>query len=204
MVSGLGAFGTRSTADRVGTPHGWISELGEVVGGCQRGESRSWQQLIGAYNPVIWSVVRSFRLSDQDCEDVCQLVWMRCVEQLPRLREPGCVRAWLVTVAKREAIKCRNRSQRLHPVADVPEGSAVEADADDPEELALWRVRAREAFAAFRELPVRQRELLSLVLADHSPSYDVIAARLGVSRGSIGPTRQRALSRLRRKLAGQA
>ena len=47
------------------------------------------------------------------------------------------------------------------------------------------------------ELPEKRRELLLLLLADPPLSYDEISARLGIPRGSIGPTRARALEQLR-------
>jgi DNA-directed RNA polymerase specialized sigma24 family protein len=50
------------------------------------------------------------------------------------------------------------------------------------------------------ELPSRQRDLLLLLLSDPPLSYDKISARLGMPKGSIGPTRARALSRLRESM----
>jgi DNA-directed RNA polymerase specialized sigma24 family protein len=41
------------------------------------------------------------------------------------------------------------------------------------------------------------RELLVLLSTDPPPSYDQISERLGIPRGSIGPTRARALAELR-------
>ena len=56
------------------------------------------------------------------------------------------------------------------------------------------------------ELPEKRRELLLMLLADPPVSYDEISARLGIPRGSIGPTRARALEQLRssRALRGWA
>jgi len=56
----------------------------------------------------------------------------------------------------------------------------------------------REALA---ELGTRCRELLSLLYFQSSDlTYDEIAARLGVPRGSLGPTRQRCMETLREGL----
>jgi DNA-directed RNA polymerase specialized sigma24 family protein len=40
-------------------------------------------------------------------------------------------------------------------------------------------------------------------MAEPRPPYEEIAAALGMPVGSIGPTRQRALTRLRRELGAQ-
>ena len=62
------------------------------------------------------------------------------------------------------------------------------AERDD----ALWR--------GFTRLPGRDQTLLRLLMADPRPSYQVISAVLAMPIGSIGPTRARALERLRREL----
>jgi DNA-directed RNA polymerase specialized sigma24 family protein len=49
-------------------------------------------------------------------------------------------------------------------------------------------------------LPGRDQALLQLVLAEPKLGYDEIAQALGMPIGSIGPTRARALERLRREL----
>ena len=45
--------------------------------------------------------------------------------------------------------------------------------------------------------------LLRLLTADPRPPYEEIAAALDMPIGSIGPTRQRALARLREQLEGE-
>jgi len=56
----------------------------------------------------------------------------------------------------------------------------------------------RRALGAMGE---RCRRLLRALYFDPSlASYDEVAARLGIPRGSIGPTRQRCLARLREEL----
>ena len=52
----------------------------------------------------------------------------------------------------------------------------------------------REAVAL---LPERDRDLLALLFADPPLPYSEIGRRLGMSVGSIGPTRARCLSKLR-------
>ena len=54
-----------------------------------------------------------------------------------------------------------------------------------------------EKWAGFAELTQRQRDLLVLLLTDPPPSYAEISARLGIPVGAIGPTRARAVDRLR-------
>jgi DNA-directed RNA polymerase specialized sigma24 family protein len=52
--------------------------------------------------------------------------------------------------------------------------------------------------ASLSRLPDRQRDLMTLLLDEPELSYEDVGRRLGLPVGSIGPTRQRSLSRLRR------
>ena len=61
--------------------------------------------------------------------------------------------------------------------------------------------RDTELWASFSRLPTRDQALLRLLAVDPSPSYQEISAALGMPIGSIGPTRARALERLRRELS---
>ena len=52
----------------------------------------------------------------------------------------------------------------------------------------------------FSLLPAKDQALLRLLTAEPRLPYSEIAAALGIPIGSVGPTRQRALDRLRRLL----
>lgn len=57
------------------------------------------------------------------------------------------------------------------------------------EQRALWE--------ALSTLTPRCQELLRIVAFVPRPDYDLVAARLGMARGSVGPTRSRCLEKLR-------
>jgi RNA polymerase sigma factor (sigma-70 family) len=105
---------------------------------------------------------------------------------------------WIITTAKRECMHCLSRQRRMLPL-DPQDPSWLAATADDNEPGAdLDRAERHEALlAGLAELPPRQRELLVLLMADPPLSYDTIHQRTGIAIGSIGPTRSRALERLR-------
>jgi len=79
--------------------------------------------------------------------------------------------------------------------ADQP---PVAVEVPDPDEALVRSERHQVLLAGLAELPSRQRELLLLLMTDPQPSYDEIRRRTGIPVGSIGPTRARALERLRR------
>ena len=170
-----------------------------LVAAAAAGEPQAWSQLIDRYAILIRSVCRSHRLSEADADDVAQLTWLRAVEHIGRLRDPDRFGAWVGTTARHECLRVLRGGKRTVPTADEIQGPLF-AEHADPEETALAAERravVREALAA---LPPRQRTLLRLLHSEDAPSYEAIGFKLGMPVGSIGPTRGRALERLRREV----
>jgi RNA polymerase sigma factor (sigma-70 family) len=170
-----------------------------LVAAAAAGEPVAWKQLIDRYAVLIRSVCRSHRLCDADADDVAQLTWLRAVEHIGRLRDPDRFGAWIGTTARHECLAVLRGRKRVVPTADeiAQPLYAAHADADETELAAERRDAVRNALAA---LPPRQQTLLRLLHAESEPSYDEIGSALDMPVGSIGPTRGRALERLRREL----
>ena len=170
-----------------------------LVAAAAAGEPEAWSQLIDRYAVLIRSVCRSHRLSDADADDVAQLTWLRAVEHIGRLRDPERFGAWIATTARHECLRVLRGRKRFVPTADELENPlyAQHVDQDEVELAQERRAAVRHALGA---LPARQRTLLRLLHAEDSPSYEAIGSALGMPVGSIGPTRGRALERLRREL----
>jgi RNA polymerase sigma factor (sigma-70 family) len=163
----------------------------EAAAGCED----AWRDLIGRFDPMLRGIVRGYRLDVADVEDVVQTTWIRAYRNLDRLNEPGAVGAWLAITARREALRTLQRGVRELPSAEPQ--PADEAGGEAPDEIAVRRERRSAVRAAVRRLPNRQRTLLSEMLNRPCASYEEIAAALEMPVGSIGPTRDRALTRLR-------
>ena len=171
----------------------------ELVAAAAAGEPLAWSRLIDRYSVLIRSVCRSHRLGDADADDVAQLTWLRAVEHIGRLRDPHRFGAWVGTTARHECLAVLRGRRRVVPTADEVQRPLFAQHAD-PEETELAAERREAVRAALAALPPRQRTLLRLLHSDSSPSYDAIGSALGMPVGSIGPTRGRALERLRQEL----
>jgi RNA polymerase sigma factor (sigma-70 family) len=79
----------------------------------------------------------------------------------------------------------------------------LEDSGEDADEGILRRERDRIVHQAMLKLPPRQQTLLRLLSADPPPNYRDISQATGIPVGSIGPTRARALRRLRTLLEQQ-
>jgi RNA polymerase sigma factor (sigma-70 family) len=163
----------------------------EAAAGCED----AWRDLVARFDPMLRGIVRGFRLDDADVEDVVQTTWIRAYRNLDRLNEPAAVGGWLAVTARREALRTLQRGVRELPCAEPQR--AEESGGDLPDDVASTRERRTAVRAAVRRLPDRQRRLLVEMLRRPCASYEEIAVALEMPVGSIGPTRERALSRLR-------
>jgi len=171
-------------------------DVDELVRAARAGDAAAWDALVDRYLPLVTAVIRRLRLSAADADDVNQTVWLRLVEHLDALREPKALPGWLATTARNEGLRAIRRKGRDLPVD--PEGGALEhGEQLDLDEAIVQDLRSQALREALQELPENRRELLYLLLADPPLSYDEISARLGIPKGSIGPTRARALEQLR-------
>ncbi len=184
-------------------------EASDLVTAALRGDKASWEALVYRYSGLVWSVARGYRLSSADSADVFQTTWLRLVEHLGRLSDPGQVGAWLATTARHEALRIARGVTRTVLADDATLAALGHVDDRSPERAALEAeqarldaVRADDLWRAFGGLPARCRELLRLLVASPPPSYLEVAAALDMPVGSIGPTRARCLRRLRDRLAG--
>jgi RNA polymerase sigma factor (sigma-70 family) len=162
------------------------------------GDERAWDGLLDRFGSMIWAIARAHRLGDADAADVAQATWTALLTHLGQLKDPDRVGAWLATTARRECLRVLGQARSIVPYGDelpeleAPEPQAIEGLEVDQRDAALWR--------SFRRLRETDQALLRLLMADPAPSYGEISAALDIPIGSIGPTRARALERLRREL----
>ena len=156
---------------------------------CAAGDERAWDQLVGRYERLVFSVALKNGVSREDAADITQLTFVALLESVDVLREDGSLPAWLMTVARRQAWRVRRRMSREQPWPLEP--TEPDASQDDYERIAVlhW---------ALSRLGARCRLLLYALFFDpDGPSYAVIADRLECAVGSIGPQRARCLQRMR-------
>lgn len=173
--------------------------VADLVAAAAAGDAQAWDAIVDRYAPLVMSVVRRYRMRSDDGLDVAQTVWLRLVEHLKDIREPRALPGWIVVTTSRECLRLLAGEQRTRPMDALQLAEQVSGVDDTPPDADLLHTERREALlAAFAELSDRQRALLLLLVKDPPPSYEEISVRLDMPLGSIGPTRARALQRLRR------
>ncbi|WP_405010446.1 RNA polymerase sigma factor [Kitasatospora sp. NBC_01539] len=132
-----------------------------------------------------------------DAQELEQQVWLHAVERAAGPGLPSDPRDWLRGVAVREARAARGRAALETP---VPHPGRPRRE---PHEELTSAELGRAVRRALAELPGRCPELLRCLAESPELTYTELAARMGVPRGSIGPTRSRCLAGLRALLAAR-
>ena len=183
-----------------------------LIARCRSGDGAAWAALVRRYQRIVYAIAMRTGADEHAAADVFQTVFSRLHEHLPRLTQPERLQAWIVTTAKREALRVRQINRRTVSLtrADDGDGDAIEDSfADDAPlaEEALDRLQQLNLLRiALDRLDNRCRDLLTLLFRDDDerPAYDAVARRLAVPIGSIGPTRARCLAKLRALVEGGA
>ncbi|MFT4289407.1 RNA polymerase sigma factor [Nocardioides sp.] len=160
------------------------------------GDPTGLDDLVTVMTPVLWHVVRAYRLETGQAEDVIQTTWLALVRRSTSIIDSTAVGGWLTTTARREAWRAAKAAGRAVPAEDeelqphLPrQRSAESVVVEDDRQRRLW--------AAVDALPERCRRLLRVVAFENRPDYASLAVDLGMPVGSIGPTRGRCLAKLR-------
>lgn len=167
-----------------------------------QGDEDAWHQLVDRFAPLVWAVARANGLDHASAADVHQTTWLRLVENLDRLREPAAVAGWLVRTARHESLRVRRYTSRERPT-NAHDDNERASEYDTPEDALLLDEERRTVYEAFRRLTEQCQRILRVTAMAPPTSYEVVAAELGIPRGSVGPTRGRCLHHLRRLLEGE-
>lgn len=178
----------------------------ELVAGIRARDEPAWRVMVERYEPLLYWLARRCGLSAADAEDAVQLTWLRCVEHIDQLTDADRLSGWLATICRRECVRIATNARRdvLLSEPDMVRLIDDRREECDPCTEAALREQCTRLHRAIAALPARQRTILVELLRQEDQGYRELSRRLGLPMGSIGPTRQRAVTRLRQdpRIAG--
>ena len=171
----------------------------ELVAGIRKGDESAWRAMSERYEPLLRWLARQCGLSAEDAGDAVQLTWLRCLEHIDQLTDPERLSGWLTTICRRECIRLATKGRREIPFSDPDLARLIDnrPDDGDPYVDVAARDQYNRLYHAISALPERQKRLLAELLRQEGQTYVDLSQRLGLPVGSIGPTLQRAVTRLR-------
>lgn len=169
-----------------------------LLASLRSGTAGAWEAVIDRYGALVYSIPLNFGLNHADAADVAQTTFTELCAQVDRIRDEARLGSWLMTVARRQTWRRVEALRQQMPIEQVPE-----LPSDDDAERRIVDLAWLDAGLA--QLDPKCRALIELMfLSGSEPSYTEISEQLAIPVGSIGPTRQRCLDRLRSALDDEA
>lgn len=156
----------------------------------------SLEAAIERYDRLVANAVRRVVGHHGEVDDVSQETWITYLRCGHQVADTAALGGWLFRVATRLAIRAQQRNARSVPHADLAHLSDQWVDGAPEVEILHAQRRAVVAKAAAL-LRDRERLVVELLFDDADLGYREIGDRLGLPVGSIGPTRERVIRRLR-------
>ncbi|HEU0244067.1 MAG TPA: sigma-70 family RNA polymerase sigma factor [Candidatus Limnocylindrales bacterium] len=165
-----------------------------VVRRAMAGDREAFTRLVATYDSSMAKVAYVVSGDPDLARDAVQAAWTIAWRRLGGLRDPGQVRAWLLTIAANEARQLVRRRRR-HPVVDL----SIVGDATDGHGDPGDRIHLLDLERALHRLKPDDRALIALRYIAGLDSGQ-IAAQLGGSASGIRSRLSRAIEHLRTDL----
>jgi RNA polymerase sigma factor (sigma-70 family) len=178
----------------------------ELLKRCRRGDQAAWEQMVDRYQRLIYAIPRRAGLTEEQCEDVFQDVFITLFEKVNEIEQPDRVRSWIVTTAKFKTWAVVRGAKNIRSPETAEEMEAEMTAIADPAPLAddqLIELEQQHLIrTALMQLEERCQKILSMIyLRVQAASYAEVAAEIGVGETSISPLRSRCLKKLEKILS---
>jgi len=167
-----------------------VSEDTRLVSAARDGDRTAFGLLYRRYARVVHGILLT-RVPPGEVDDLVQDVFLLAMGRLHTLRDEAAFGGWLATIARNRAMDYYRRSPPHEELTDAVADAAARDDRSEAEAL--------EALAAIRSLPDAYRETLLLRLVEGLTGPE-IAARTGLTHGSVRVNLSRGMQMLRDKL----
>jgi RNA polymerase sigma-70 factor (ECF subfamily) len=173
----------------------------EQILSAKSGDVAAFETLVRSHQQIALRVAYLVVGNASLAEDVTQEAFFKAFRALPRFREDGVFRPWLLRIVRNEALNQRRRRGRqerltLRLSQDPVSGGA----APSPETTVLAEVERETVLAAIGALPQRHQEIVGLRYLLGLSEAET-AATLGVPLGTVKSRTARALDRLETSLS---
>jgi RNA polymerase sigma-70 factor, ECF subfamily len=162
------------------------AELTATIRAVAAGDQAAFARLYADYVRMVHAILLG-RVPRRDVDDLVQEVFVTAYTRITELRDASAFGAWLATIARNRATDyIRQMREAVELPAELPGGDAIEL-----ETLAVLDI--------VRKLPDAYRETLLMRLVE-GMTGDEIAARSGLTPGSVRVNLHRGMKMLREQL----
>jgi RNA polymerase sigma-70 factor (ECF subfamily) len=182
-----------SSARTSGQSMSQFSEDIVLVTAARNGDREAFAHLYRRYVRIVHGVLLA-KVPLSDVDDLVQDVFMVALRHLPKVREAEKFGAWLAAIARNRGNDYHRRSRPEDQLADDSPYTQVSSKSDSRDD------EAAVILETIRSLPDCYREALILRLVEGLTGPE-IAARTGMTHGSVRVNLHRGMQQLREKLS---
>jgi RNA polymerase sigma factor (sigma-70 family) len=169
-----------------------------LIESCLLGEPRAWEALLARYSRLIYAIPIHFGFPEPVVDEIFQETCVILIEKLHTLRDRARLNSWIMTITRRaclQFLRARGRGDSYGNLdANATDGTALD-------ERLLRLERQAVVWRAIDNLDLRCQQLLkALFFTEPRQPYEVIAAAINISPGSVGPIRARCLEKVRQEI----
>lgn len=175
-----------------------VREDAELVRAAQSGDRTAFGELYARYARMVHGIFLA-RVPVSAAEDLVQDVFLRAMPRLSSLRDASRFGGWLAAIARNRAVDF----YRQHRPSEEFNDGEVETNASVNAQAQSVDSEGAQILEAIRSLPESYRETLILRLVE-GMSGPEIAARTGLTHGSVRVNLHRGMQQLRERLESNA
>lgn len=169
-----------------------------LVSAARDGDRSAFGLLYDRYARMVHGILLC-RVPPREVDDLVQEVFLLALRKLDSLREISRFGAWLSTITRNRANDYYRDSRRVEQPMEPAEEEKAQSRSNDH----VAEQEAAMTFAVLRMLPETYREPLTLRLVEGMTGPE-IAARTGLTHGSVRVNLHRGMQMLRERLAEKA
>jgi RNA polymerase sigma-70 factor (ECF subfamily) len=187
----------------------------ELVSRLRAGDEGAFAELAGKYQHTLLSMARGYVPSNAVAQEVVQDAWLGVLRGIDRFERRSSFRTWLFRILINRAISAGAKERRSVPVDDmgpVTHASWFDAGgtwqvppepwADQVDDKAIAAKMAARILTAIDELPLQQREVVTLRDVQGLSSEEVCAV-LDISQANQRVLLHRGRSKLRQVIGSE-
>ncbi len=175
-----------------------LTTVPELVNAARAGEQTAWNALYRQYYPGLYAAALRICGDVPAARDAVQETFILAHLKLPQLREPATFGGWLKKILVHRCYRDL-RSSRLNLSLDVLSPASDGWWADELDRKFDWLATQSRLYAALAQLPEVLRGALLLRYFSNFPSYEQMAAILGVPTGTVRSRLNQAKAKLTRQ-----
>lgn len=167
-------------------------------------DQAAWAEIVRRFGPIVLKAGRTVGLNAADQEEAFQETWVALYSQIELLQSAAALPRWIAVTAFNRAVKLIDQRERRRDRETLAAEDGADETEPSSESLALQAERQALVQRAIARLPSPYRLVLEeLYFSEADNSYEAVAKRMRVARGSIGPTRLRGLALLADRLQSE-